>query len=95
MYLETGFPGGSVVQNLLVSAGHTGDAGQSWVEKIPWRRKGQRSPVFLPGKSQGQKSLTGYSPWNCKMSDMTEQLSRYREYQHKSELKGVKSKPIS
>ena len=34
-----------------------------WVEKIPWRRKWQLTPVFLPGKSHGQKSLTGYSPW--------------------------------
>ena len=28
--------------------------------------------VFLPGKSCGQKSLAGYSPWGCKKSDMTE-----------------------
>ena len=34
-----------------------------WVEKIPWRRKWQLTPVFLPGKSHGQKSLAGYSPW--------------------------------
>ena len=33
-----------------------------WVEKIPWRRKWQPTPVFLPGKSHGQKSLAGYSP---------------------------------
>ena len=35
-----------------------------------------RSPgegnVFLPGKSHGQRSLVGYSPWDCKESDMTE-----------------------
>ena len=31
--------------------------------KIPWRRKGQPSPVFLPGKSHGQRSMVGYSPW--------------------------------
>ena len=30
--------------------------------KIPWRRKWQPSPVFLPGESHGQRSLTGYSP---------------------------------
>ena len=34
--------------------------------KIPWRRKWQLTPVFLPGKSHGQKSLMGYSPWCCK-----------------------------
>ena len=43
-----------------------------WIRKIPWRRKWQLTPVFLPGKSQGQRSLAGYSPWGCKESDMTE-----------------------
>jgi len=33
-----------------------------WVGKIPWRRKWQPTPVFLPGKSQGQRSLVGYTP---------------------------------
>ena len=36
-----------------------------WVGKIPWRRKWQRSLVFLPGESHGQRSLEGYSPWGC------------------------------
>ena len=38
----------------------------TWVGKIPWRRKWQPTPVFLPGKSHGQKSLAGYSLWGCK-----------------------------
>ena len=42
-----------------------------WIEKIPWRRKWQTTPVFLPGKSHGQRSLAGYSSWGCKESDMT------------------------
>ena len=42
-----------------------------WVKKMPWRRKWQPTPVFLPGKSHGQKSLAGYSPWVSKESDMT------------------------
>ena len=33
-----------------------------WVRKIPWSRKWQPTPVFLPGKSHGQRSLAGYSP---------------------------------
>ena len=37
-----------------------------WVGKISWRRKWQATPVFLPRKSPGQKSLVGYSPWGCK-----------------------------
>ena len=31
-----------------------------WVQKIPWRREEQLTPVFLPGKSHGQRSLVGY-----------------------------------
>ena len=49
---------------------HVGDLGSMqetrfnpWVRKIPWRNKQQPTPVFLPGKSQGQRSLAGYSPW--------------------------------
>jgi len=30
--------------------------------KMPWRRKWQPTPVFLPGKSHGQRSLVGYTP---------------------------------
>ena len=37
-----------------------------WVRKTPWRRKWQPTPVFLPGKSHGQRSLAGFSPWGCK-----------------------------
>ena len=33
----------------------------SWVGKIPWRRTWQPTPVFLPGKYHGQRSLAGYS----------------------------------
>ena len=39
-----------------------------WVGKIPWRRKWQPTPVFLPGKSHGQRSLAGYNPWVAKES---------------------------
>ena len=35
----------------------------SWVGKIPWRRKCQPTPVFLPGESHARRSLGGYSPW--------------------------------
>ena len=46
-----------------------------WVGKVPWSRKWQPTPVFLPGKFKGQRSLAGYSPWGCKESDTTERLS--------------------
>ena len=45
-----------------------------WVGKIPWRRKWQPTPVLLPGKSHGGRSLVGYSPWGRKESDRTERL---------------------
>ena len=44
----------------------------SWVGKIPWVRAWQPAPVFLPRESRGQRSLSGYSPWDHKESDMTE-----------------------
>ena len=36
-----------------------------WVRNIPWRRKWKPTPVFLPRKHHGQRSLAGYiySPW--------------------------------
>ena len=45
-----------------------------WVMKIPWRKKWQPTPVFLPGKSHEQRSLEGYSPRGSKESDTTERL---------------------
>ena len=41
------------------------------VRKIPWRRKWQPTPVFLPGKSHRQRILAGYGPWHDKESDTT------------------------
>ena len=45
------------------------------VGKISWRRKWQPTPVFLPGKSQGQRSLAGYSPRGRNKSDVTQGLN--------------------
>ena len=45
-----------------------------WVGKIPWRRNWQPTPVLLPGKSHGRRSVVGYSPWGRKESDTTERL---------------------
>ena len=46
-----------------------------WVGKISWKRKWQPTSVFFPGKSHGQRSLAGYSPWGRKELDMTQQLN--------------------
>ena len=43
-----------------------------WIGKIPWRRAWQPTPVFLPGKSHGQKRLSGYSPWGHTELGVTE-----------------------
>ena len=42
-----------------------------WIRKIPWRRKWQPTPVFLPGKSNGQKNLLGCCSWGLQKSGMT------------------------
>ena len=39
-----------------------------------WRRQWHPTPVLLPGKSHGWRSLVGCSPWGCEESDMTEWL---------------------
>ena len=57
-----GFLGGSVAKSPAQQETRV----RSWVGKIPWRRKWQPTPVFLPWKSHGQRSLVGYSPWGCK-----------------------------
>ena len=52
-----------------------------WVGRIPWRRKWQPTPVFLPGKFHGQRSLAGCSPRGRKESDTTERGSMYMHTQ--------------
>ena len=49
---------------------------------IQWRRKWQPTPVFLPGESQGQRSLVGYSPWSRKESDTTKWLTHTHTHTH-------------
>ena len=63
-----GFPDGSVVKESAYSAGDVCRRCRfnPWVRKIPWRRKWQPTPVFLPGKSHGQRNLAGYRPWGHK-----------------------------
>ena len=61
-----------VVKNLPANAGDVRLGFDPWVRKIPWRRAWQPTSVFLPGDSQGQRSLAGYSPQGCTESDTTE-----------------------
>ena len=64
---------------LYLSYFHCGLQGQIHLENsllvIFWRREWQSTLVFLSGEFHGQRSLAGYSPWGCKESDMTEQLT--------------------
>ena len=53
-----------------------------WVEEISWRKKWQPTPVFLPGKSYGQRNLVGYSPWGHKRMGhalVTKQQKQHRD----------------
>ena len=72
-----GFPGDAVVKTCLP----TQETQEMRVFSLAWEdplgRKWQPTPVFLPGKFHGQRSLLGYSPWGCRESDTTEQLSTH------------------
>ena len=70
--LMLGFSCGASGKEPAADAGDSRDWVDPWVRKIPWSRKWQPIPVFLPGKFHGQRSLVGCSPWGHKESDTTE-----------------------
>ena len=81
-----GFPGGAVVKNLSANARGTRSHGfNSWVRKIPWSRKWQPTPVYLPIKFNGQRSMVGYSSWYCKELDTTEHIHTHTHSSTKHE----------
>ena len=62
-----------MVKNPPLSEGDAGDiCSIPGSGRFPRRKKWQPIPVFLPVKSHEQRSLVGYSPWDCKESDVTE-----------------------
>ena len=68
-----GFPGGASSKEPGCQCKRYKRGGfDPWVKKIPWTKAWQPTPVFLPGESHGQRSLLGYSPWDCKQLDTTE-----------------------
>ena len=77
MYSAYDLPGGS---DGKVSANNAGDPGSICVRKVLWRRKCQPTSILFPGKSHGQRSVVGYSPWGRKESDMTERLHFHSAY---------------
>ena len=81
-------PGGSVVKKSPCQCRRLGFG--PWVRKIPWRRKSQRTVVFFPGESQGQRRLVDYGPWGCKEWDLTEHApDTWPEYSHCRALWGI------
>ena len=61
------------VWSSLVHASESRRCGfNTWVRKVLWSRKWQSTPVCLPEKFHGQRSLAGYSPWGHKELDTTE-----------------------
>ena len=71
--VQWGFPGGTVGKNLPTSAGDARDMGliSGW-ERSTGEGNGNPLKYSCLGKSHGQRSLVGYSPWGCKESNMTE-----------------------
>ena len=65
---------------------------ETWVRSLGWEDPLEKEmatpPIFLPGKSHGQRSLVGYSPWGSKESDTTEWLHfKDQTYSHNLHFK--------
>ena len=77
IYIYIGLPSGSVIRNLPEIQETREKRVPSLGREDPLRRKWQTTSVCLTGKSHGQRSLTGYSLWGRKETDMTGQLRTY------------------
>ena len=82
-FIISGFPDGSGKESICQCRRLKRHRFDPWVGKIPWRRKWQPTPIFLPGEPREQRSRMGYSPKGLKESDTTEHLSTSK-YQHLS-----------
>ena len=69
-----GFPGGSVGKDSAYNAGDLGSI--PGLGRSPGGGQGSPLQDSCLENPQGQRSLAGYSPWGCKESDTTEQLSK-------------------
>ena len=81
-----GTPGGSDGKaSICLQYGRRGF--DPWVMKTPWGRKWQPTPVLLPGKFHGRRSLVGYSPWSRRVGlDWATSLSLFTFYVQQSHL---------
>ena len=76
-----GFPGGLEVEKYTGQCRrHRRHGFNTWIGKILWSRKWQPTPVFLPEKSQGQRSLSSYSPWVHQELNTTEHTHSQLEF---------------
>ena len=73
-----------VVKNTPANAGDMRRRFDAWVRKIPWRRKWQPTPVFLPGESQGRGSLVGCHLWGHTESDTTEVTQQQQGWEYQT-----------
>ena len=77
LIINQGFPSGASGKEPACQCRRHGFS--PWVGNISWRRRAwQPTPVVLPGKSHGQRSLAGYSPKGCKELDTTEAIQHAR-----------------
>ena len=58
-----------------------------WIEKIPWRRRWQPTPVFLPEKSHEQRSLASSSQRSLKESEATENTNYQPHFTEETEIR--------
>ena len=72
--VQAGFPCGSLLKYPPTMWELQEMGFDPWVGKIPWRRAWHPTPVFLPGKSHGRRSLVGCRPWGREELDTTERL---------------------
>ena len=78
-----------MIKNQVATAGDARDlipGLDPWVTKIAGNRKWQPTPVFLPEKPYGQRSLAGYDLWGCKESDMAEHMCTQNIYNIRSTI---------
>ena len=80
--LFMGFPGGSDSKEPTCQCRRCKKHGfNPWIRKVPWRRKWQSTPLFLPGKYHGQRSLAGYSPGVTQNRTQLKRLSMHAQEQ--------------
>ena len=76
---KTGFPSGSAIKNPPAMQ-------EMQVRSLGQRKKWQLTPISLPGKPHGQRTLVGYSPWGRKELDTNEQMNMHTYTQRHSLL---------